>query len=42
MGRNTWDSINKTPLKNRNNIIVSTTLQPQQGATVVSTLDEAL
>lgn len=41
MGKNTWLSIGK-PLRNRKNIVVSTTLKPTEGITVSKTIDEAL
>jgi dihydrofolate reductase len=41
MGRKTFESIGK-PLPNRKNIVVSRTLPPQDGITVVSSIAEAL
>jgi dihydrofolate reductase len=44
MGRSTWESIpeNNKPLKNRFNIIVSSSLKEQKGIIVCSTLNEAI
>jgi len=41
MGRKTYESIGK-PLPNRNNIVVSTTMQPISGITVCKTIPEAI
>lgn len=41
MGRKTFESIGK-PLPNRKNIVVSRTMAPQDGITVVSSIAEAL
>ena len=41
MGKNTWESIGK-PLRNRMNIVVSTTLKPTEGITVARTIEGAL
>lgn len=44
MGKNTWLSLPEKfrPLPNRNNIIVSTTLEKQKGAIVCKTIEEAI
>jgi dihydrofolate reductase len=41
MGRKTYESIGQ-PLKNRNNIVVSSTLPAREGITVARSLEEAL
>ncbi len=41
MGKNTYLSIGK-PLPERNNIVVSSSLQPQQGIVIAKTIEEAL
>ena len=42
MGRKTWESLPNKPLPNRLNIIVSSTLENQSDAFVVSTLERAI
>ncbi|MBR5035482.1 MAG: dihydrofolate reductase [Bacteroidales bacterium] len=42
MGRRTWESIGSRPLKNRRNIVVSSTLEPGEGFEVASSLKKAL
>ncbi|MGC8479531.1 MAG: dihydrofolate reductase [Candidatus Micrarchaeia archaeon] len=44
MGRKTWFSLLSVfrPLPNRNNIIISNTLEPQSGAFVCKSIDEAV
>jgi dihydrofolate reductase len=43
MGKNTWISLNRKPLKNRKNIVISSTLNDfQDDVKVVCSLDEAL
>jgi len=42
MGRKTWESLPKKPLPNRDNIVVSSTLDASPGVTVVSSIEEAL
>ena len=42
MGRRTWESIGCRPLKNRKNIVVSSTLPDQDGAIVVPSLKDAI
>lgn len=41
MGRNTYESIGK-PLKDRNNIVVSTTMEVQDGIDVCTSIDAAI
>jgi dihydrofolate reductase len=43
MGRKTWESLNFKPLRNRNNIIISTTMNPlnSQNINVFKTIEEA-
>jgi len=41
MGRKTYDSL-KRPLKNRNNIVISSSMAESEGLTVCRTLEEAL
>lgn len=42
MGRKTWESLPKRPLKDRTNIVISSSLEPTEGAIVYPSLDEAL
>ena len=42
MGRKTWESIGCRPLKNRRNIVVSSTLEPGDGFDVAGSLKTAL
>ena len=42
MGRRTWESIGCRPLKNRRNIVVSSTLEPGDGFEVAGSLKQAL
>ena len=42
MGRNTWESLNRKPLPNRINIVISRTTQRVPGAFVFPSLDAAL
>ena len=42
MGRRTWESLGCRPLKNRQNIVVSRTMSPQEGIQVASSLRSAL
>lgn len=42
MGRRTWESIGSRPLKNRRNIVVSSTLAPGEGFEVASSLSQAI
>ena len=42
MGRNTWLSLPFRPLKNRRNIVISSTMPHTEGCEVVRTIDEAL
>lgn len=42
MGRNTWDSLPKKPLPNRNNVVISTTLSEAVGAIIHKTIEDAL
>jgi len=42
MGRRTWESIGCRPLKDRVNIVVSRTMDPQEGIWVAPSLEEAL
>lgn len=43
MGKNTWDSLNRKPLINRKNIVISSTLKVfPEGVKVVGSLDEGL
>lgn len=41
MGRNTWDSLPKKPLKNRCNIVVSSTMKNSNDCFICSSLEEA-
>ena len=41
MGRKTFESIGR-PLPNRKNIVISSTLNPQEGIEVVSSLDQGI
>jgi dihydrofolate reductase len=41
MGRNTWESLPKKPLKNRCNIVVSTTMKSSDDCFISSSLEEA-
>ena len=42
MGRRTWESIGCRPLKNRENIVVSRTLEPSEGMIVAPSLEQAI
>lgn len=42
MGRRTWESIGCRPLKNRQNIVVSRTMEPADGFVVAPSLKKAL
>lgn len=42
MGRNTWLSLPFRPLKNRRNIVVSTSMPPTEGCEVVRNIEEAI
>ncbi|HNQ59291.1 MAG TPA: dihydrofolate reductase [Bacteroidales bacterium] len=42
MGRKTWESLPKKPLPGRNNIVLSRRVLQLEGATVVSSLEQAL
>ena len=42
MGRRTWESLGCRPLKNRLNIVVSSTVQQTRGMVVVPSLEDAL
>ena len=42
MGRKTWESLPKRPLKDRTNIVISSSSEPIDGATVYPSLEEAL
>ncbi|KAM3138941.1 hypothetical protein pb186bvf_008954 [Paramecium bursaria] len=43
MGRKTWESIKQTPLKDRENVVISKTLKPsQQNVKIFPSLDETL
>ncbi len=41
MGRKTFDSLGK-PLPNRNNIVISSSMQPTEGITIARSINEAL
>ena len=41
MGRKTFESIGR-PLPNRKNIVISSTLKPQEGLEIVSSLDQGI
>lgn len=41
MGRNTWESLPKKPLKNRCNIVVSSTMKNSDDCFICSSLEEA-
>ncbi len=42
MGRKTWESLPKRPLPGRKNIVLSRTINSAEGATVVSSIEEAI
>ena len=42
MGRRTFESVGSKPLPNRNNIVVSASLQPQKSVEVARTIKEAI
>lgn len=42
MGRRTYESLHNRPLPDRNNVVISTTLEPKAGITIARTLEEAL
>ncbi len=42
MGRKTWDSLPKKPLPKRNNIVLSKSQESLEGATVCSSIEDAL
>jgi dihydrofolate reductase len=42
MGRNTWRSLPNPPLANRTNLVLSTTMQEEEGCKVVKNVEEAI